>query len=78
MRETITVDGGCVTPEMQAEYLSLYGHFIGKVGNEKYYTAFNSGYRVIFVDGKAVQVIKMTPVDAETMVSCSSLKFGKF
>ena len=80
-------DGGAITPEMQAEFLAKYAHLIGIVGTDKYYAyehnasgnkLSDKAFRVIFVDGKPVQVIKMSKKEAETMVKCSNLKFGDF
>lgn len=86
MKETEYSNGGSVTPEMQAEFLSRYAHLEGIVGNDWYYTYDNvvpfnrirgKGFKVTVVDGKAVQVTKMTSEEAKTMVACSKLKFGE-
>ena len=82
-------DGGAVTPEMQAKFLSRYAHFEGAVGDDRYYTyepiaaskniagIAGKGFKVTVVDGKAVQVTRMTAEEAKTMVACSKLKFGE-
>lgn len=76
-------DGGAVTPEMQYEWLKKYAHLEGIVGNSKYFvyniaTGLDVGFQVIVVDGKPVQVMKMTKDEAKTIVACSKLKFGDF
>ena len=78
MKENEYNNGGSVTPEMQATFLSKYAHLEGIVGNDKYYTYTETGkgFRVTFIDGKAVQVTKMSADEAKTMVACSKLKFG--
>lgn len=82
-------DGGAVTPEMQAAFLSKYAHFEGAVGNDKYYSyetpapsknikSINGkAFKVTYVDGKVVQVTKMSAEEAKTIVACSKLKFGE-
>ena len=79
MKEVEYNNGGTVTPEMQAAFLSKYAHLEGIVGNDKYYsyTETGKGFRVTFVDGKAVQVTKMSAEEAKTMVACGNLKFGE-
>lgn len=78
MKENEYNNGGSVTPEMQAVFLGKYAHLEGIVGDDKYYTYAETGkgFRVTFVDGKAVQVTKMSAEEAKTMVACSKLKFG--
>lgn len=72
-------DGGAVTPEMQASFLSKYAHFEGAVGNDKYYSYAETGkgFKVTTVDGKVVQITKMSAEEAKTIVTCSKLKFGE-
>ena len=89
-RKMNKVDGGAITPEMQAEFLAKYAHLIGIVGNDKYYVydtpalsktiewTLDKAFKVITIDGKAVQVVTMSKKEAETMVKCSNLKFGDF
>ena len=79
MKEVEYNNGGTVTPEMQAAFLSKYAHLEGIVGNNKYYSYAETGkgFCVTFVGGKAVQITKMTAEEAKTMVACSNLKFGE-
>ena len=75
---------GCLKPEAQAEFLAKHGHLEGIVpfvaldGNVKYYTHNGQGFKVICVDGKAVQVNKMDADEVKRIVSCSKLDFGGF
>ena len=73
------VTNGYITPEKQASFLAKYAHLEGIVGDEYYYTynETGKGFRVTKVDGKAVQITKMTAEEAKTMVACSKLKFGE-
>ena len=79
MKEVTYSEGGSVTPEMQYEFLKRYAHFEGAVGDDKYYSyeETGKGFCVKFVNGKPVQVIKMSANEAKTMVACSKLKFGE-
>ena len=82
-------DGGVVTPEMQAKFLSRYAHLEGIVGDDRYYSyetptpskningINGKAFKVTYVDGKAVQVTKMTIDDARKIIECSKLKFGE-
>lgn len=81
------IDGGAVTPEMQAQWLAKWAHLIGQVDGDKYYVYDSEpvanelkdvAFRVIFADGKPVQVMKMEKKAAETIVGNANLKFGDF
>lgn len=75
---------GCITPQAQAEFLAKHGHLEGIVnmtsmsGKVKYYTYNGDGFKVICVDGKAVQVNQMDADEVKKIVSCAKLKFGGF
>lgn len=75
---------GYVTPEAQAEFLTKHAHLEGIVpfdaldGNVKYYTYNGQGFKVICVDGKAIQINKMDADEVKRIVSCSKIKFGGF
>lgn len=69
---------GYVTPEDQADFLMKFGHLEGVNGNSKLYTYNGSGFRVIIIQGKVAQIIKMSEYEIRTMASCSKLKFGDF
>ena len=73
------ISDGCITPEKQAEFLSKYAHLEGIVGNDWYYTYEETvkGFRVTNIDGKTVQINKMSANEAKTMVACSKLKFNE-
>ena len=80
-------DEGIITPEVQAEFLKKYAHLIGIIGEDKYYVydhkpvsheLSDKAFRVIHVNGKPVQIIKMSKEEAETLVKCSNLKLGDF
>ena len=80
-------DGGAVTPEMQAQWLQKWTHLIGQVDGDKYYVYDNEplpnnlkdvAFRVIYCDGKPVQVLKMQKEAAEAIVANKNLKFGEF
>ena len=81
MKEVTYNDGGSVTPEMQAEFLSRYAHLEGITddGITKYYSypETGKGFKVTFFNGKAVQVTRMSIDEVKTMVACSKLKFGE-
>ena len=89
MKEVEYNNGGSITPEMQAAFLSKYAHLEGIVGDDKYYSYETSApskniksingkaFKVTYVNGKAVQVTKMTIEEAKTMVACGNLKFGE-
>ena len=75
---------GCLTPEAQAEFLSKHAHLEGIVpfdaldGNVKYYTYNGQGFKVICVDGKAIQINKIDADEVKRIVSCAKLDFGGF
>lgn len=73
------INNGCITPDKQAEFLSKYAHLEGIVGNDWYYTyeETGKGFRVTKIDGKTVQINKMSANEAKTMVACSKLKFNE-
>ena len=67
-----------ITPEKQSDFLKKHGHLEGVVGCNHYYTSKEGGYRVIILDGKAVQIIRMSKPEVLRIVSCANLKFGDF
>jgi len=71
------VTNGYVTVEAQAEFLKRYAHYVGEADGSRYYILNDFGYRVVIVDGKPVQLFKLSTNEAETIVKCSKLKFNK-
>lgn len=84
-------DSASVIPQMQADFLEKFAHCLGIVNRppetEKFfiydinphdmsYEIENIGFRVLYVDGKAVQVFKHTADEVKRMAACSGLKFG--
>lgn len=69
---------GYVTPEKQAEFLGKHGHLEAILKDGKLYTYNGAGFRVIIIQGKVVQIIKMSEYEIRTMASCANLKFGNF
>lgn len=87
MREKTYVDGGAITPELQAAWLQKWTHLLGIVNGDKYYVYDNEpvsndlrdvAFRVIYCDGKPVQVMKMNKKAAEAIIANKNLKFGDF
>ena len=76
------VNGGCVTPEAQGEYLSKHGHLLGIIGEEhnfiKVYTFNGSGFKVFYANDHVVQVDKIGEDEAKIYLACSNVKFGEF
>ena len=89
MKEVTYSAGGYVTPEMQAEFLSRYAHLEVIVGDDQYYSyetpapsknikgINGKAFKVTYVNGKAIQVTKMTVDEARKIIECSKLKFGE-
>ena len=70
-------DNGAITPEAQYSFLKKYGHYIGEAMESRFSTFNSYGYRVYIVDGKPVQIFKLSTDEAETIVKCNKLKFNK-
>ena len=69
---------GYVTPEMKADFLRKHGHLECAIDDSKYYTYDGDGFRVIMVQGKVAQIIKMTKQEVLHIKACANLKFGDF
>ena len=78
MAEMIIKNNGYITPEQQADFLSKHGHLEAILKDGKLYTYNGCGFRVIIVQDKVVQIIKMSEYEVRTMASCSKVKFGDF
>lgn len=69
---------GYTTPEQQANFLGKHGHLEAVLKDGKLYTYNGCGFRVIIVQDKVVQIIKMSEHEVRTMAACSKVKFGDF
>lgn len=89
---SINRDSASVTPKMQADFLEKFAHCIGVVHkppqtekffvydinmNEMSYGLEKLGFRVLYVNGEAVQVFKHTADEVKRMAACSGIKFGE-
>ena len=87
----INRDSPSVTPEMHAKFLEKYAHCLGVVydppktekffvynidSHEMSYGMENIGFKVIYNDDKAVQVIKYSADAVKRMAECAGIKFG--
>lgn len=74
-----------VTIEKQADFLAKYGHLEGIILSksmahvmEKYFTFRGQGFRIIYYENRAIQIIKMKEDEIKRIIACSKLKFGGF
>ena len=92
--KNMNANNNSLTPEIIYEGLKRWGKLIHMYSNYKdnivvKYYSMDTGvplckslrgkaFKVILYGGKAVQIIKTTEEEAETMASCSKLDFGGF
>ena len=85
MREITTKMNGYRTPEMIADSIQKYGHYVGCSQLDqflnKYYIydagSIKTGVEVTFLNGKAVAT-RNVPVESLTFLAIPDIKFGNF